>query len=716
MNILRVALDVPLPKLFDYRAADASRADIGCRVLVPFGKKHTVGLIVDVAATSEVPEHRLRQAEKILRDAPPLASAWLALVKFCSDYYHTPLGEVAMSALPPRLRTDRPVPADPVDYVITPAGRGALAALPKRRARVRAVLERLAHTPDPVRPRPGEGSIFKRCIETGWIAPSAPQRAPLQFVAAHTLTSEQKDAFESLRQTLGRFRVSLLFGVTGSGKTEIYLRLVAEVLGRGGQALVLVPEIALTPSLEGAFRERFRGANIAIQTSAMPEAERARAWLCAQAGRADIVVGTRLAIFAPLPRLGLIVVDEEQDASFKQQEGLRYSARDVAVARAHAAGVPVLLCSATPSLETFHHAQSGKYGLVCLERRAIEQASLPSIRLIDTRKHALREGLTQPLVEAIAARIAHGEQSLVFLNRRGYAPVLACPACAWVKSCSRCSAHMVVHLAERRLRCHHCGLAEWIPRACPECGEPDLHPFGRGTQRVEGTLVEKFPGARVLRMDSDSARGRGRLEDLLARAADADILVGTQILAKGHHFERLTLVGVLNADAGLFASDYRASERTFAQLHQVAGRSGRASLSGEVLIQTRFPDHPLYRSLVNHDFAGFAATLLAERREAGFPPFVFEAALRAEGRDERSVLRFLRSAVECAPEERASVTVYDPAPMSLARLAGAERAHVLVQSSSRPRLQAFLKEWSEALYRVPAHGVRWHLDVDPIEF
>jgi len=719
MTIVRVALDVPLPTLFDYRADDITRADIGYRVLVPFGKKRVVGVLVDVVARSEIPDHRLRRVDEVLRDVPPLAGEWLALVKFCSAYYHVPLGQAIAAALPPRLRTGRPVPGAPVNYVITPAGRDALAALPRRQRRVRALLEGLARQPavpsdaGPVR---GAGPLVRRCIDAGWIAPGAPERSPLHFVAAHRLTAEQREALESLRERLGKFGVSLLFGITGSGKTEIYLQLVAEILKRGRQALVLVPEIALTPSLESAFRERFRGADIAIQTSAMAEGERARAWLDAHGGRADIVLGTRLAIFTPLPRLGLVVVDEEQDASFKQQEGLRYSARDLAIVRARAAGVPAVLCSATPSLETFHHAASGKYHLVRLRQRAIEQASLPSIRLVDTREHPLREGLTAPLLDALGLRIARGELSLVFLNRRGYAPVLACPACGWVKDCPRCSAHMVVHLPERRLRCHHCGFAEDVPRACPQCGNPDMQAFGRGTQRVEVTLAEKFPQARVLRMDSDSARARGKLEELLAQAAKADILVGTQILAKGHHFERLTLVGVLNADSGLFSSDYRASERTFAQLQQVAGRSGRANLPGEVLIQTRYPDHPLYRSLVNHDFAGFAETLLAERRQAGFPPFVFEAALRAESRDRQRVLRFLQSAIACAPEKRASITLYDPAPLSLARLAGRERAQVLLQSASRPRLQAFLDEWDEALYRLPAQGVRWHIDVDPIEF
>ncbi len=718
MIILRVALDVPLPKLFDYRSEDATRADIGSRVLVPFGKKRLVGVIWDVATKSKVTDSRLRSIEKILRDVAPLPREWLALVEFCSGYYHGPLGEVAAAALPPRLRTGKTVPLPQRDYVLTPIGRDALAGTPPRHRRLRALLERLARGRASELDAQASGSrnLLRRGIETGWIASIEPERSEPRFVHAHELTSEQGQAIGILRSGLEKFRVSLLFGVTGSGKTEIYLQLIAEALARGKQVLVLVPEIALTPALEAAFRDRFPGACIVTQTSAMVELERVRGWLLAHSGRADIVLGTRLAVFTPLPRLGLVVVDEEQDASFKQREGVRYSARDLAITRAHIAGASVILCSATPSLESFHHATSGKYELVPLTRRAIDRAALPAIRLIDTRKHLSQEGIVPPLLEALATRLARGEQSLVFLNRRGYAPALACPACGWVKGCRRCSANMVVHLAAQRLRCHHCGLAEGIPRACPECGNPDLQAFGRGTQRIELLLGEKFPQARILRVDSDAVRARTRLEDLLERATHADILVGTQILAKGHHFERLTLAGVLNADSGLFSSDYRASERTFAQLQQVAGRAGRANLPGEVLIQTRYPEHPLYRSLVRHDYAGFAKSVLAERREAGFPPFVFEAALRAESTDELRAQRFLRSAIDQSPYRSASITVFDPVPMSLARLAGVERAQVLVQSRSRPHLQAFLAEWSDALYRMPSHKVRWHLDVDPIEF
>lgn len=718
--ILHVALDVPLPKLFDYRAEDVTRADIGYRVLVPFGTKHMVGLIVELAAESDIPGSRLRSAEKILRDVPPLGRGWLELVKFCSSYYQRPLGEVVGAALSARLRSARSLPDAPRTFALAPAGREALATLPKRQQRLRGLLTRLAQRPASESELAGQTrgvrSLLKQGSDAGWIAPFVPERPEPRFVRAHDLTAEQEQALRSLRRGFEKFGVSLLFGVTGSGKTEIYLQLIAEILARRKQALVLVPEIALTPTLEAAFRERFPGACIVTQTSAMPEVDRARGWVLAHRGLAHIVLGTRLAVFASLPDLGLIVVDEEQDISFKQREGVRYSARDLAIARAHIAGVPVVLCSATPSLESFHHASSRKYDLISLTRRAIHEAVLPAIRLIDTGVHPVKEGLAAPLVDALAARLARGEQSLVFLNRRGYAPVLACPACGWVKGCLRCSAHMVVHSTDQSLRCHHCGLGEPVPRACPVCGNPDLQAFGRGTQRVEQSLKEKFPRAQILRLDSDAVRTGIRLEDLLERATQADILVGTQILAKGHHFERLTLVGVLNADGGIFSSDYRASERSFAQLQQVAGRAGRATLPGEVLIQTRYPGHPLYQALVKHDYVGFASSVLAERREAGFPPFVFEAVLRAESTDAMRAMRFLRGAIEAAPARSSAISLFDPAPMSLARVAGVERAQALLQSRSRPRLQAFLSEWSEALYRLPTHGVRWHLDVDPVEF
>jgi primosomal protein N' (replication factor Y) len=451
----------------------------------------------------------------------------------------------------------------------------------------------------------------------------------------------------------------------------------------------------------------------------MADAARARGFLDGFAGRADIVLGTRLSMFMPLPRLKLIVVDEEHDASFKQQDGLRYSARDVAVFRAKQLGIPIVLGSATPALESFHHASSGRYRMLELQRRAVAEA-LPSVATVDTRREKLQDGLSAALVAAIGERLARREQSLVFLNRRGYAPVLACPSCGWISHCRRCAANLVVHLADKRMRCHHCGFETAIPRGCPDCGNQDVQPFGRGTQRLETALQERFPEARVLRIDRDSASTPKKWQALLAaiHAGEADILVGTQMLAKGHDFPLLTLVGVVGADAALFAADFRAPERLFAQLMQVGGRSGRAALPGEVLIQTEYPDHALYRALVDHDYAGFAANQLAERESAGFPPFAFQCLLRAESKTMEQSLAFLTEARAAAQAlAGAAVMLYDPVPMRLSRLMSLERAQLLVESASRPALQAFLAAWGEALYKLKAaRDLRWHLDVDPLEF
>jgi primosomal protein N' (replication factor Y) len=665
MKFLRVAIDVPLPQLFDYRCDEAATEDIGCRVLVPFGRKKVVGVIVEVVARSDHSADKLRSAERILRDVLPLSAEWIELARFCSGYYQRSLGEVMLAALPPRLRNARPLRAT------------------------------------------------KQKSDDDAARPAAPP-----FVERHRLTAEQLRAIDSISASAQAFGVFLLFGVTGSGKTEVYLRLIAGVLARGAQALVLVPEIALTPALQTAFRERFPGATIVVQHSAMAEGARARGWIEAQSGSAQIVLGTRLAVFAPLPRLGLLVVDEEQDPSFKQQESLRYSARDVAIVRARAAGIPIVLCSATPSLESWRHAQAGRYALLRLSRRARADSALPEVRMVDTRTDASRDGISGPLAQAIGERLARSEQTLIFLNRRGYAPVLSCAKCGWISGCKRCSARLVVHLKDRELRCHHCGDAARIPRACPECGNLDLQPVGRGTQRLEASLAERFPRARILRMDRDTVRHRGSLEAMFARieAGEADILVGTQILAKGHHFENLTLVGVVDADAGLYAADYRAPERMFAQLEQVSGRAGRAGVPGEVILQTRYPNHPLYQALVRHDFEGYAQILLDERRQAEFPPYVFEAALRAEALGIDVALGFLRAAATRAPSERDGVTVYDPSPMMLERLAGRARAQLIVQAHSRVRLQLFLREWRAELASIRAPAVRWHLDVDPTEF
>ena len=658
---MRVALDVPLARLFDYAQAGGAPAQIGDRVVVPFGARQQLGVVIEAQADSDVPVSRMKAITAIRDDAPRLPKDWLELMRFLSGYYQRPLGETLISSLPPRLRSLKPLP------------RKALA--------------------------------------------SGAQPSSARFVATYTLTDKQRAAFEAINEAFGRFRAFLLHGVTGSGKTEVYLHLIARVLERGAQALVLVPEISLTPQLEARFRHAFPEACIAVMHSGLEDIARTTGWLQAARGEAGIVLGTRLGVLAPLPRLSLIVVDEEHDPSFKQQEGLRYSARDAAVYRAKAMGCPVVLGTATPSLESWHNARLGRYAVVELPERAAPGAKLPGVKTIDLRNAHIDAGISGPLWSAIGERLARGEQSLIFINRRGYAPVLACEACGWAAACGRCTARMVLHSVDRRLRCHHCGAEGAIPRACPTCGNVDLKPLGRGTQRLEETLQERFPAARVVRIDRDSARRRADLVRTLEgiRRGEGDILVGTQLLAKGHDFPGLTLVGVVNADTALLSTDYRAAERLFAVLEQVAGRAGRRERPGEVLIQTRYPGHPLFQSLARHDFAGFAESQLAERRAAGFPPFVFEAALRAEAAKLDIAIDFLEQAASAVPHPD-DVAVYDPVPNVLTRRAGLERAQLLVQSRSRPALQSFLAGLSEHLFANVPRNVRWHLDVDPLEF
>ncbi|MFZ2629895.1 MAG: primosomal protein N' [Rugosibacter sp.] len=670
MSIVRVALDLPLPRLFDYLAPDATADDIGYRASVPFGKGSKTGVIVGWSASSEQPVEKLKAATAILRDMPRLPADWLAMCEFCARYYQAPLGEVMSLALPPMLR------------------RGKL--------------------PRITRAKKADDAVPAAALA---VLPAPTFSLPRLLSAQHAAVEQIIGATD--------FQTFLLHGVTGSGKTEVYLRSIAAVLAQGEQALMLVPEIALTPQLEGRVRARFAQAHIVVANSGVGDAARARGFLEALNGQADIVLGTRLAVFMPLPHLRLIIVDEEHDASFKQQEGLRYSARDLAIWRAQQQRCPIVLGSATPSLETYHHARSGRYQLLELPQRAVAIAP-PVVRTIDTRREKLQEGLSVALLAGLEQRLARGEQSLLFLNRRGYAPVLACPSCGWISHCRRCAANLVVHLADKRLRCHHCGFEAAIPHACPDCGNVDVQPFGRGTQRLESALAARLPQARILRIDRDSANTAKKWQALLAtiHAGGADILVGTQMLAKGHDFPMLTLVGVVGADAALFAADFRAPERLFAQLMQVGGRSGRAELPGEVLIQTEYPDHPLYQALIDHDYARFAQAQLDERKTAGFPPFTYQALLRAESPAMAESIDFLTQArVQALPLAGGAVSLYDPVPMRMHRLMTLERAQLLVESDSRPALQNFLTQWLPRLYSLKkARTLRWHLDVDPLEF
>lgn len=722
MNIVRVALDVPLPRLFDYACADDLSVDIGARIVVSFGTRRLVGVVVEHADASSIDPAKIKPVERVLHDAPPLPAEWIALMRFLSGYYQRPLGETVIASLPPRLRSLKPLPredrrfwqaagAHPAGSTLRPGRKQDLLA---RLAVLGAAEEDALLSAEPA-VRAVERVALRALVKDGWVSATQPPRGE-RFSAGHPLTPAQAGVLAEISRTFGSFRPFLLHGVTGSGKTEIYLHLIAEVLKRRGQALVMVPEIGLTPQLEARFRTAFPDAVISLLHSGLDETARTSGWLRAARGEAGIVLGTRMAVLAPLPHLSLVVVDEEHDSSFKQQEGLRYSGRDAAVFRARQTGVPVVLGTATPSLETYANALAGRYTLVELPERASPGARMPVVRTIDLREEKEMQGFAPTSLGALAARLARGEQSLVFINRRGYAPVLACAACGWMAGCSRCTARLVLHSSDRRMRCHHCGLEEPIPHACPQCGDVDLHALGRGTQRVEETLAARFPDARLVRIDRDTARRKsltGTLESI--RDGGADILIGTQMIAKGHDFPGLTLVCVLNADSALVSTDYRASERLFATLMQVAGRAGRRERQGEVLVQTRFPGHPLYTALARHDYAGFARSQLAEREAAGFPPGVFEASLRAESARLADALRFLREAAGLV-EAPAGVRIYDPVPLVITRRANLERAQLLVQSRSRPAMQGFLQAWNEALFENTDRNVRWYLDVDPIEF
>ena len=689
-----VAIDAPqyagMSSLLTYESEHALAP--GTLVRVPLGRREVTGLVwdadfgaLDAAAREasaegvERPPIALKPVIEALSSLPPLPADWRALAEFAARYYQRSLGEVALAVLPPELRK--------LDDT------GVAKRVKKKRAHA---------IPEAAQP---------------------PQRPPL--------TAEQDAAMA----TLGAWAAApnplptLLFGVTGSGKTEIYLRLAEQALQAGKQALVLVPEINLTPQLEQRFAARFPGRRLVSLHSALTPAQRLQHWLAAHLGEADLVLGTRLAVFASLPRLGLIVVDEEHDPSYKQQDGARYSARDLAVYRGHLARVPVLLGSATPSLETWSHAQTGRYRQVTLAER-VGQGALPTVRLLDMAtvpRPAPRmppQALAPQLIAAIQARVARGEQSLLFLNRRGFAPVLHCPACTWKSGCPHCSAWRVFHKGERILRCHHCGTQEPVPRACPDCGNLDIEPMGRGTERLEEQVAELLPGARVLRIDADTTRAKGTLESQLAAVHEGavDVLVGTQMVTKGHDFRRVTLVAAVNPDSALFAADFRAPERLFALLMQAGGRAGRdadIARGSEMWVQTWNPGHALFAALKKHDFAAFAATQLAERASAGLPPYAHLALLRAEARTEDVAEGFLRAARELAKSlpEAADVMFYAPVPPSVAKVAGFERRQMLIECASRGALQRLLALFTPELPALrSAHRgvVRWAIDVDPL--
>jgi primosomal protein N' (replication factor Y) len=697
----------------------------GSLVRVPLGSRETLGVVWDEAVSTQSETHsasqdatpvhaKLKTISVELSGLPPLNAAWRALVAFAASYYQRSPGEVALAALPPQLR----------DL---------------------------------------DNTQLARRLKTKSKAAQATEAAPNEVRAKTSLpplTPEQTAALTAMAQHPGPY---LLFGATGSGKTEVYMRRVAQILAQDplAQALVMVPEINLTPQLEERFIQRFATAlgegSVVSMHSGMTAPQRLKSWLAAHQGTARIVLGTRMAVFASMPHLKLIVVDEEHDPSYKQQEGARYSARDLAIYRGKLEGVPVILGSATPSLETWHHSRSdgGRYLRIHMPSRVggvsstpgsdprTQQApptNLPLVRRVDMNHQPKRAVFSPPLIEAIKERIARGEQAMVLLNRRGYAPVLACTECDWKSDCPYCSAYRVFHKIDRSLRCHHCGLAQPVPRACPSCGNPDIAPVGRGTERLEEHLAELLadvrrpPDAqspeggpvRIARIDADSTRLKGELETQLAQvhAGDVDVLVGTQMIAKGHDFRRITLVAAVNPDGALFSSDFRAPERLFSLLMQSAGRAGRdAALRSrsEMWVQTFHPAHPLFAALKQHDYPAFADSQLKEREQAGLPPFSFQALVRSDARTQDAAQGFLQAAREAGATlaEQFGVTLYPAVPLTIQRVANVERAQMLMESASRAALQKFLAAWQDTLHntRNGLHGkgvIRWAVDVDPL--
>lgn len=740
-TIFSIALDVPLNRLFDYLSGGFV-AQVGNRVVVPFAGRNLIGVIVAISNQSEYPIEKLKPVSHVF-DEVIVDNPSFRLLNFCADYYHYPLGQALISTLPLRLRQTKPaVSRKMFAYQLAKNVDGALVSLKK------VVMQRIL-TALHAKQEVTEADLA--LISSSWRKAIADLKA-LNLVTAHevvavkatlatsttepVLNSEQINAIECVLALTHIFKPWLLYGVTGSGKTEVYIQVLQQILNQknaqeiGAQVLVLVPEINLTPQLEARFRSRLSQFPLVTLHSNLSESERLQNWLAANSGAAKIVIGTRLSVFTPMPQLKMIVMDEEHDGSYKQQDGMRYHARDVAMVRAKQLNIPIILGSATPSLETWFNAkavpdltqknsQKPQYGLLALTKRAVENAALPEIYCIDIAKSPTENGLSPLLIKALQERINKGEQSLLFINRRGYAPVLHCNACQWVAPCTRCSARLVVHLNQKRLKCHHCGHEQKIPLQCPSCGNADMRPVGQATQRLEQTLQTLLPNARVARVDRDSMRNKNALNDLLTQVhnQEIDILVGTQMLAKGHDFPNLTLVGVIDTDSALYSPDFRASERLFAQLMQVAGRAGRADKAGQVLIQTAFPQHALFHALRAQDYASYADELLQERRMMQFPPTRFFALLRAEASDFSFVQQFLNQAVNLAHGLKSEVMIYDPLRPQMERLKSMERAQVLLQANTRAALQRLLKVWMPQIRALPiATKVRWSLDIDPLEF
>jgi len=717
--IIKIALPVPLPRLYDYlQAEDGSLTPIGSRVLVPFGRRKLVGVVIGHAMKSDVPAERLLRIVRPLDQSEPLLDpGLLELLEWCWKYYKHAPGEVVLSALPPVLRkAEGKLPKPPLEYFLTESGRERLEQPAGRQKTQFRMLETIVSEAGVAEALSGIGSQWRktlaRLMEQGWVEERAATVKSPVFAPGPQLTKEQENAVGKISQDLQHFHCHLLDGITGSGKTEVYMRLMEEVLTRNRQVLVLVPEIGLTPQLLRRFRERL-GLEPAVIHSGLSQGQRLQAWAAARAGRARLIVGTRSALFTPLPRAGLIVLDEEHDASFKQQDGFRYSARDVAIKRAADLNIPVVLGSATPSLESLSNAFAGKYAWHRLRERA-NSASLPQWRVLDLCQQNTVHGLSVTALEAMQETIDRKEQVMVFLNRRGYAPVLMCQQCGWYGSCDRCDARLTWHRSAGLLCCHHCGAQRRVPKLCPDCRADALMGAGEGTQQLEEALEERFPGIPVLRFDRDRTRGKGVMARQLEEVMKGDpcLLVGTQMLAKGHHFPRVTLVVIVNIDQALYSSDFRALERLGQMLQQVAGRAGRMDKPGTVILQTLHPEHPALELLLTRGYEAYARWLLEERQLAGLPPSGYQALLRAEAHKRSDVEKFLDEAIELFPQGEA--LAHGPMPAIMERMGGRSRMYLILISPSRASLHRQIDLWLPGLRKLPSsRKTRWAIDIDP---
>ncbi len=727
-SVIRVAVPTPLRRSFDYLPPKGMRAEnipAGARVKVPFGRRTAIGIVIGHSDNSDVPTGKLRPIGSLL-DPPDLIPAdMLALATWAAGYYHHPIGEVMAAVLPVLLRKGGVADnKGPKRYSLTPAGKQAAQTLSGRAPRQHAILKRLEAAGRPVSAEVFEDmegdwkGALRTLIKKDWLERTQLPCLPDNHVHQPdkpTPNDEQQAAIAEVCESLGSFQPFLLDGVTGSGKTEVYLRIIEATLAAGKQALVLVPEIGLTPQLVARFRDRLP-VPIAVMHSALTDTERQCAWLKAREGHARVVIGTRSAAFTPLPEPGVFIIDEEHDPSFKQQEGFRYSARDLLLVRGQRSHVPVVMGSATPSLESLYNVQRSASKRLVLSQRA-GGASPPRLQVLDIRNQPLCGGLSRDLITAMQLHLKRGHQVLLFLNRRGFAPILNCHHCGWMADCERCDAHLVVHQREHNLRCHHCGHEQRLPPRCPECGGEKLIRVGQGTERLEQELAEHFSEHVIVRIDRDSTRRKGSLDAALERviSGEARILVGTQMLAKGHHFPKVTLVGIVDADGGLFGADFRSAERMSQQILQVAGRAGREGLAGEVLIQSRHPESDVLRALITRGYGALAEELLKEREIIMLPPFSALALLRAEAHQKEEAVAFLQQIKELTSSgDIEGVQILGPAPAAMERRAGRYRMQLLLQATRRVDLHAAVRLMIYHLENMKSsRKVRWSMDIDP---